>query len=65
MSAYKKIIKKVEAVIAESEESVNSDSEAEVQKLESEQGSEKEEVKEEAVAEVDSVSNCKQNLIIM
>jgi len=55
MSAYKKIIKKVEAAPAESEESVNSDSEAEVQKLESEQGSEKdEEVKEEAVAEVDS-----------
>lgn len=65
-TAFKKISKKVEAI--ESEESNNSDSEESVQKLQSDAGSDNEEVKEEAAVakvEVDSVSKLKPNLIFV
>ena len=47
-TAFKKISKKVEAAISESEEN-NSDSEESVKELQAESGSDQEEAKEEAV----------------
>lgn len=64
MSAYKKIQKKVEAVV-DSEDSHASDSEESVKKLESGAGSDVEGEKEEAVVEkVDSVSKYQTKLTL-
>ena len=63
MSAYKKIQKKVEAVV-ESEDSHASDSEESVKKLESGAGSDVEEKEEAVVAKVDSVSKYQSKLTL-